>query len=215
MKIYVFVTLLLFLFTACVFGQTDSVNRNFKSRYEYVMSIIERVPDTEEDISLGLTLTVENDNSYKIYIGIKELYLLQYKHRFLTKEQLYFSVGKIFLRDTLEIPKKDFRLFKNYIVDSTELYRINRQNFSDLVSTCCADSYFSYNNVKQMYTYAYYFDRRFYPIQTVHNSSEIVRFDYSFNETNCITIFRDGEFFNQLYDRNGNFLREFKANEIE
>ena len=197
--------LVFFTMLPCItaWGKTTPVNKNFNNRFEYVISILEHITESEEDIPLGLTVVVDNKASYQLFIGVKELFNVLYGEPFKSKDQLYFSVGKVFLKDTLALSQDKSGLFKNYMVDSIILK-----------SERCESRDRKGLNRKEDNAIGYYFDRKFYPTLSVHNRGDVIDFEYSFRSSNLIQIFRDGKIYNQIYDRNGNFIWEASREEI-
>lgn len=189
-------------------GQS-ATNKNFNSRFEYVISVFEHITDYEEDFSLSVTLVVDGKNAQPLYIGIKELYYTLYGKRFETKDQLYFSVGKIFLRDTLNITQDKLGLFKNYLIDVIELKKIRGRDFEKNLLECCEKNGLrKERNHKEAVAMNYYFDRRFYPTGEIHNSGSVTDFEYSFRRSNLVQIFRGKEIYNQTYDQRGTLISE-------
>ncbi len=186
-----------------------ATNKNFNSRFEYVISVFEHITDYEEDVPLSLILVVDGKNPRPVYIGIKAAYYTLYGKKFETKDQLYFSVGKVFLCDTLNITQARLDLFKNYLVDTAELKRISSRKFEKNLSECCEKNGFRKESSRKVVdAMSYYFDRRFYPTREIHNGSSVTDFEYGFSKSNLIQISRGKEIYNQTYDQRGTLINE-------
>ena len=192
-------------------GDTSEVNKNFHSRFEYVIAMIEHITDYDNDVTMGLTLVIDKKDSRPLYIGVKRLYYILHGKQFETKDQLYFSVGKIFLRDTLNITKASLDLFKHYLVDTVDLQKLNRRKFEKNLLEWRDGGMMDVHSNTGASVMSYYFDRRFYPTSEIHNIGETTDFKYSFPESNLIQIFRGKEMYNQIYDQNGVLISEQEA----
>lgn len=207
--------LLLFLMLFCFYalGQPAPRNENFNNRYEYVSSFLENITEYEEDQILSLILVSNDDNSitFPIVIGVKELYYVLYNEVFNNKEQLYFSVGKMFLKDTVYLSNDKVSLFSNYIVDNSKLKKINEQGFKDTYLQYLGKTGIFEKNLKpeERRAIIFYFDRRFYPTFHVHNDDDFVGFHYSFREFNLVPIYKQEQEYFQIWDRNGVLIQEY------
>lgn len=190
-------------------GDSNGYNNNFHNRFEYVTSFFDYITKYDDDFLLSLNV-IEKASMHQNYvvIGVKELFRVLHGEPYNSKEQLYFSVGKVFLRDTLFVDSSKFNVLKNFAVDRDSLMYLNKLTFEDVISTYTIDGHIRNAGIKLEWALIFYFDRRFYPTNDPGNTGYIVDLKYDFSSSNNNSIFRGKNGFLQLWDKYGNLISE-------